>query len=82
MGWVVNYTPRPLYPGERDLVPVVLAAGWAPGPVGTGAEYLAPPPPAGFDPPTVQPVDRIQVGARFSQTLIYHCMVPQTKEGV
>jgi len=42
MGWVVNATPRPLYPRERDPVPIVEEAGWAPGPVGTGAENLAP----------------------------------------
>ena len=42
MGWVVNATPRPLYPQERDPVPIVQEAGWAPGPVWTGAENLAP----------------------------------------
>jgi len=41
MGWVVNTTPRPLYPRERDSVPIVQEAGWAPGPVWTGAENLA-----------------------------------------
>ena len=41
-----------LYPG-KDSVPIVEEAGWAPGPVWTGAENLAPP---GFDPRTVQPV--------------------------
>ena len=48
-------TPRPgrFTPG-KDPVPIVREAGWAPGPVWTGAEYLAPP--AGFDPRTVQPV--------------------------
>jgi len=38
MGWVVNATTRPLYPRERDPVPIVQEAGWAPGPVWTGAE--------------------------------------------
>ena len=38
-GWVVNATPRPLYPRER---PIVQEAGWAPGPVCTGVENLAP----------------------------------------
>jgi hypothetical protein len=38
----------------RDSVPIVQEAWWAPGPVWTGAEYLALPP--GFDPLTVQPV--------------------------
>ena len=32
---VVNATSRPLYPRERDPVPIVLEFGWAPGPVGT-----------------------------------------------
>jgi hypothetical protein len=42
MGWVVNSTPRPLYPRERDPVPIVYDAGWAPGPVWTAAKNLAP----------------------------------------
>ena len=40
-----------LYP-QKDQVPIVQEAGWAPGPVWT-AENLAPP---GFDPRTVHPV--------------------------
>jgi hypothetical protein len=39
---VGSLTPRPLYPRERDPVPVVQEAGWAPGPVWTAAENLAP----------------------------------------
>jgi hypothetical protein len=35
-------TPRPLYHRESDPVPIVQEAGWAPGPVWTGAENLAP----------------------------------------
>jgi hypothetical protein len=42
MGWVVKGTPRPLYPREIHPVPIVLEAGWAPGPVWTGAKNLAP----------------------------------------
>ena len=42
MGWVVNATLQPLYCRERDSVHIVQEAGWAPGPVWTGAEYLAP----------------------------------------
>ena len=49
MGWVVNATPRPLYPRKREPVPIVLEAVCAPGPVWTGAENLAPK----FDPRTV-----------------------------
>jgi len=44
---VVDATLRPLYPRERDPVPIVQEAGWAPGSVWTDAE---------FDPRTVQPV--------------------------
>ena len=54
MGLVVNVTPRPLYPRERDPVPTVQKVGWATDPVWTGAENLTPSP--GFDPRTVQPV--------------------------
>ena len=39
--WVVNATPRSLYPQERDPAPVVQETGWAPGPVWTGLENLA-----------------------------------------
>ena len=39
---MVNATSRPLYPRERDSVPIVQQAGWVPGPVWTGAANLAP----------------------------------------
>jgi hypothetical protein len=39
---VASPTPRPLYPRERDPVPIVQEAGWAPGSVWTAAENLAP----------------------------------------
>jgi len=52
MGWLVNTTPRQLYPG-KDAVPIVKEAGWVPGTVWTGAENLAQ---TLFDPRTVQPV--------------------------
>ena len=39
--WVVNDTPQPLYSRKIDRVPIVQGAGWAPGPVGTGAHSLA-----------------------------------------
>jgi len=38
---VVNITPWLLYPQERNPVPIVWEAGWAPGLVWTGAENLA-----------------------------------------
>jgi len=53
-GWVVNVTPRQLYPCKRDPVSTLQEAGWAPGPVWTGVKNLASPP--GFDPQTVQTV--------------------------
>ena len=53
MGWVVNATPRPLYPRERKPVPIVQEAGSAPVPVWKGAENLAL---TEFDPRIVQSV--------------------------
>ena len=41
-GWGVSVTPRPLFTLGKDAVPIVQEAGWAPGPVWTGAENLAP----------------------------------------
>ena len=41
-GWGVSVTPRPLLTSGKDPVPIVQEAGWAPGPVLTGAENLAP----------------------------------------
>jgi len=46
------HAPAALPPG-KDPVPIVQEAGWAPGPVWTGAENLAP---LGIEPRTVQPV--------------------------
>ena len=51
---MVNATPRPLYPRERDQLPIVQEAAWAPGRFWTGAENLPPE----LDPRTVQPVAR------------------------
>jgi len=42
MGWAVNTKPRPLYPRKREPVSIVQEAEWAPAPVWTGAENLAP----------------------------------------
>jgi hypothetical protein len=50
-GWSA---PRPgRFTPEKDPVPIVQVAVWAPGPVWTYAKNLAPP---GFDPRTIQPV--------------------------
>ena len=40
--WGVSITPRPLFTPGKDPVPIVQEAGWAPGPVWTGEENLAP----------------------------------------
>jgi len=40
-GWVDSTTPRPLYPRERDPIPVVQKVEWAPVQVWTAAENLA-----------------------------------------
>jgi len=40
--WVVNATPWPLYPWERDPVPIGHEAGWPLGLVWTVLENLAP----------------------------------------
>jgi hypothetical protein len=39
----VSVTPWPLFTPEKDPVPIVQDAGWAPGPVWTGAEKSRPP---------------------------------------
>ena len=39
--WGVSVTPRPLFTPGKDPVPFVQEAGWAPGPIWTGAENLA-----------------------------------------
>jgi hypothetical protein len=41
MRWVVNATPWPFNPRERDPVPILHEVGWAPGPVWTGTGNLA-----------------------------------------
>jgi hypothetical protein len=55
-GWLSPRRGR-FTPG-KDPLPIVQEVGWAPGPVWMRAENLAPPPPQGFDPWTVQPVTR------------------------
>jgi hypothetical protein len=39
---VVSSTPQPQFTAGKDWVPIVQEAGWAPGPVWTGAENLSP----------------------------------------
>jgi len=53
MGWVVNATPRPLYPRDREPVPTI--GGWVgPRVILDGCGKFGHPP--GFDPRTVQSV--------------------------
>jgi hypothetical protein len=40
--WGVSVTPRPLFTSGKDPASIVKKAGWAPGPVWTGAENLDP----------------------------------------
>jgi hypothetical protein len=40
-GWEVSVMPRPLFTTGKDPVPILQEAGWASGPVWTGAENLA-----------------------------------------
>ena len=40
--WGVSVTPRPLFTPGKDPVLIIQEAGWAPRPVWTGAENLAP----------------------------------------
>jgi hypothetical protein len=51
MGWVVNATLRPLYPRQRDPVPIYRRLSGAQGRSGRVRKILPPP---GFDPRTVQ----------------------------
>ena len=53
MGWVVNATPRPLYPRERPATHCT--GGWV-GPRAVLDGWGKSRPPPGFDPRTVQPV--------------------------
>ena len=53
-GWGVSVTPWPLFTPGKDPAPIVQETGWAPTPVWTDVENLAPTPE--FDPQTVQPV--------------------------
>ena len=41
MGWMASAKPRPLYPRERDQVPILVEARWAPRAVWTAAENVA-----------------------------------------
>jgi len=53
MGWVVNATPGPLKPLERDPVLILQEAGWAQGQTGQVHNIS---PPSAFGPWTHQPI--------------------------
>ena len=57
MGWLINATPRLIYLWEREQVPIVQEAGWAPGPVS----------PPGFDPRSAQPIANLYPGPWHSK---------------
>jgi len=75
-GWGINVTPRPLFTPGKDPVPIVQEAGWAPGPVWTGAENFSPPP--GFDPRAVQPVASCYTGYATRPTVDTDTAVEQS----
>jgi len=56
MWWLAIATPWPLYPLDRDPVPVVQESWWATGPVWM-VQKISPQP--GYDPRTVQSVATI-----------------------
>jgi len=75
MGWVVNATPRPLYPRERPGTHCI--GGWV-GPTASldGCGKSRPPP--GFDPRAVLPVATVS-HKRFEVTKYYGWELPFTK---
>jgi hypothetical protein len=60
--------PWLLCPWERDTVPIVQEAEWAPGPIQMDAENL------GFDPWTIQPA--VSRYADYAVTAHNHLVVP------
>jgi len=71
-GWLTtragNFAAR-----EKDFVRIIQEAGWAPGPVWTGAEKLTrSPPPPGFDHRTFQPV-----ASRYTECAIVAHLSPK-----
>jgi hypothetical protein len=79
-GWV-EVLPRPYFTLGKDPVPNVQEAGWAPGPVWTGAENLAPtgirsparPARSSFAIPTELP------GPQYIYVYIYVCVIQVVK---
>ena len=65
-GWGVSVTPRPLFTPWKDPVPIVQEAGWAPGPVWTGAKNLAP---TGIRSPDRPVHSQLLCGLRYRPTI-------------
>jgi hypothetical protein len=63
MGWVVNATPRPLYPRKETWYPLCWSPGGPQGRYGWVRKILSPP---GFDPRSVEPV-----ASRYTDCLLY-----------
>ena len=69
--WGVSSTSQPLFTPGKDPVPIVQEAVWAPGPVWTGAENLAP---TGIRYRTVQPVACRYTDWATGPTFLYLCV--------
>jgi hypothetical protein len=69
MGWVVNATPRPLYPRERPGTHCI--GGWVGSRAGLDGCRKSRPPP-GFDPRTLQPV----ASRYIDWAIAAHCLLP------
>jgi len=71
---VVSCMPRPHFTPGKDLVPILQEAGWAPGPVWTGAENLVP---TGIRSRTVQSVVQslYRLSYRAHNILMYFCNI-------
>jgi hypothetical protein len=74
----VSITPRPLFTLRKVPVPIVQEAGWAPGPVWTGAENLAPTGIRSPDRPArTQSLYRLRYPAHLEVgVLLYYSFVP------
>ena len=73
MGWVVNATPRPLYPRERPGTHCV--RGWV-GPQGRSGWVRKISPPTGFDPQTVQLVSSLYTD--YAIPVPYSCLCSES----
>jgi len=75
--WGLSVTPRPLFTPGKDPVSIVQQAGWAPGPVWTGAENLAP---TGIRSPDIP--TRSQLFTWMSVSLVFLKFMPSIQMGL